>query len=140
MLPMVKKPLKQVRNGVRNTSKRAVRLAKKAQASAFGRYLAGRFDEQRVLILTSSPRSGSTLLGQVLAAIPNTCTLFEPLNLASVPEAERAGFSWRTYVASNKRWPEGEAFLRQVFEGRVCLLYTSPSPRDRTRSRMPSSA
>ena len=28
-------------------------------------------------------------------------------------------------------------FMRQV---RFCLLYTSPSPRDRTRSRMPSSA
>ena len=27
---------------------------------------------------------------------------------------------------------------REVFES--CLLYTSPSPRDRTRSRMPSSA
>ena len=27
-----------------------------------------------------------------------------------------------------------------TFELRVCLLYTSPSPRDRTRSRMPSSA
>ena len=26
------------------------------------------------------------------------------------------------------------------FEGKTCLLYTSPSPRDRTRSRMPSSA
>ena len=25
-------------------------------------------------------------------------------------------------------------------EGYFCLLYTSPSPRDRTRSRMPSSA
>ena len=25
-------------------------------------------------------------------------------------------------------------------ENKVCLLYTSPSPRDRTRSRMPSSA
>ena len=25
-------------------------------------------------------------------------------------------------------------------EGSLCLLYTSPSPRDRTRSRMPSSA
>jgi hypothetical protein len=25
-------------------------------------------------------------------------------------------------------------------EGIICLLYTSPSPRDRTRSRMPSSA
>ena len=30
-------------------------------------------------------------------------------------------------------------FLFQVTSG-VCLLYTSPSPRDRTRSRMPSSA
>ena len=25
-------------------------------------------------------------------------------------------------------------------DAKVCLLYTSPSPRDRTRSRMPSSA
>ena len=25
-------------------------------------------------------------------------------------------------------------------QGKSCLLYTSPSPRDRTRSRMPSSA
>ena len=27
-----------------------------------------------------------------------------------------------------------------VVKPRICLLYTSPSPRDRTRSRMPSSA
>ena len=30
--------------------------------------------------------------------------------------------------------------LRYTTEGKFCLLYTSPSPRDRTRSRMPSSA
>ena len=28
----------------------------------------------------------------------------------------------------------------RMFYGYACLLYTSPSPRDRTRSRMPSSA
>ena len=28
----------------------------------------------------------------------------------------------------------------EVGQGYSCLLYTSPSPRDRTRSRMPSSA
>ena len=28
----------------------------------------------------------------------------------------------------------------QIAANKVCLLYTSPSPRDRTRSRMPSSA
>ena len=31
-------------------------------------------------------------------------------------------------------------FVSKVGHIRVCLLYTSPSPRDRTRSRMPSSA
>ena len=38
--------------------------------------------------------------------------------------------------------PGGDQFQR-VSVGRLlqrCLLYTSPSPRDRTRSRMPSSA
>ena len=42
--------------------------------------------------------------------------------------------------------PEGKGVTHQarivstVIEFDVCLLYTSPSPRDRTRSRMPSSA
>ena len=31
-------------------------------------------------------------------------------------------------------------FPKKTNEFRNCLLYTSPSPRDRTRSRMPSSA
>ena len=31
-------------------------------------------------------------------------------------------------------------YIRNGAEARACLLYTSPSPRDRTRSRMPSSA
>ena len=30
--------------------------------------------------------------------------------------------------------------LKQILQNVICLLYTSPSPRDRTRSRMPSSA
>ena len=30
--------------------------------------------------------------------------------------------------------------LRKTDKAEICLLYTSPSPRDRTRSRMPSSA
>ena len=29
---------------------------------------------------------------------------------------------------------------QKAFEARTCLLYTSPSPRDRQKSRMPSSA
>ena len=37
--------------------------------------------------------------------------------------------------------PEKAVLMRQLAERfNSCLLYTSPSPRDRTRSRMPSSA
>ena len=35
-------------------------------------------------------------------------------------------------------WLGGALFMGYI--ATVCLLYTSPSPRDRTRSRMPSSA
>ena len=40
-----------------------------------------------------------------------------------------------TYV-----FPIGDMLFRSVDDKMVCLLYTSPSPRDREKSRMPSSA
>ena len=44
---------------------------------------------------------------------------------------EDIAITWINYKSENNR----------VFKGfGTCLLYTSPSPRDRTRSRMPSSA
>ena len=45
------------------------------------------------------------------------------------------------YAFSSDNWKrprEEVGFLFELFAS--CLLYTSPSPRDRTRSRMPSSA
>ena len=42
------------------------------------------------------------------------------------------------YAEGQRRYVESlSAYARQFLS---CLLYTSPSPRDRTRSRMPSSA
>ena len=40
----------------------------------------------------------------------------------------------------NKKQHQIEVKLIQLEDLYGCLLYTSPSPRDRTRSRMPSSA
>src|SRR5665811_877028 len=44
--------------------------------------------------------------------------------------------------AADRRERKQERLLREsgLPWGKTCLLYTSPSPRDRTRSRMPSSA
>ena len=43
-------------------------------------------------------------------------------------------------IASGGEFDEFDLNVFFAAEGRDCLLYTSPSPRDRTRSRMPSSA
>ena len=52
---------------------------------------------------------------------------------------DKLGFSFDSWK-HELMWAQ----LGGLYEGRtvgsVCLLYTSPSPRDRTRSRMPSSA
>ena len=44
-----------------------------------------------------------------------------------------AASGWQAGTIDRTTFPDGEHYYR-------CLLYTSPSPRDRTRSRMPSSA
>ena len=51
----------------------------------------------------------------------------------------------RDYIAPNLTLPKKDSIgddtiVMHLRSGDNCLLYTSPSPRDRTRSRMPSSA
>lgn len=100
--------------------KEKIRHFKEQADSKIIRYcLNGRFFADNAIILTSSPRSGSTLLGQILSAIPQSCILFEPLHIGEVPEAAKAGFDWRTYVNPDTEWLEGAAFLKKIFEGRV---------------------
>ena len=62
----------------------------------------------------------------------DTTALKRTLGLFKLDEIDRDIFSWTGRNVGYKR----------IFGGQVmaCLLYTSPSPRDRTRSRMPSSA
>src|SRR4051812_7641543 len=87
--------------------------------------LAGKCSVPDAVVVASSPRSGSTWLGQILSAIPGSAILFEPMHLKYVPEAVEAGFSWRTYVPPETRWPQGKAFLTQVFDGRVLNWWTT---------------
>ena len=54
--------------------------------------------------------------------------------LADPEKQWRRGFSARTAAYS---WESANGLPPEI---EACLLYTSPSPRDRTRYRMPSSA
>ena len=43
-------------------------------------------------------------------------------------------------ITLNKKFIDGKGSLKKIENFKDCLLYTSPSPRDRQKSRMPSSA
>ena len=63
--------------------------------------------------------------------------------LSALEKAEVPGYTVMKHATG--RGPERIVTEDMEFTGfgsnvHVCLLYTSPSPRDRTRSRMPSSA
>ena len=54
------------------------------------------------------------------------------------PDIENQVKAYQLFVEA---WENGEiAKSDKTDKFEICLLYTSPSPRDRTRSRMPSSA
>ena len=60
------------------------------------------------------------------------------IGLGAVGAAIGVGVLGGKYLEGAARQPELIPLLRtQLF---ICLLYTSPSPRDRQKSRMPSSA
>ena len=71
--------------------------------------------------------------------------IFSPTACESGLEEElAAALEKRTEVISRasfpNMWEKTDALNRYAARGRTCLLYTSPSPRDRQKSRMPSSA
>ena len=57
-----------------------------------------------------------------------------PFILCGIAGVWRRVAEWRTEAQMRR------SLMRCRYCGAPCLLYTSPSPRDRTRSRMPSSA
>ena len=83
-------------------------------------------------------RGPSALLALLLLAAPAIAEVPDPGWLVGDP-GQRLDVRGMTFVASEGG--ANEIVLRaEHADFYPCLLYTSPSPRDRTRSRMPSSA
>ena len=57
-----------------------------------------------------------------------------------LPDATFTGYGHGLIQAIIKKREQNAVELQGLIDNKTCLLYTSPSPRDRTRSRMPSSA
>ena len=87
------------------------------------------FEEQiqELVVSTGTQQVSDIYLGLVENVIPGIDAAF-----VNIGDSERNGFIHVTDL--------GPLRLKKSAASITCLLYTSPSPRDRTRSRMPSSA
>ena len=70
---------------------------------------------------------------------PDNCAVHVVNQLGLDVSAEAA---WNCLIRATgwPNWYPNSANVRLLGTEKTCLLYTSPSPRDRTRSRMPSSS
>ena len=103
------------------------------------------FEELRRPVLEKAAR-GEQRIADVVEEISNDLDLPQEDREALLPSGKQTRIANRIHWAKsylkqaglvrNTRWGHFEITER----GRNCLLYTSPSPRDKRQSRMPSSA
>ena len=95
-----------------------------------------------VILAQESPADFETLATELTSATHHLAELDEQVS-ALIAQPDQNGIYWLELAAENERTDADPLFrlsLRAAPLQVGCLLYTSPSPRDRTRSRMPSSA
>src|SRR5665811_1251462 len=76
--------------------------------------------------------------------VGTTATLTLDVTLPGGRALPAGGLTWTGVLPTHRRQGVLKTMVEAQLQGSAlredCLLYTSPSPRDRTRSRMPSSA
>lgn len=75
------------------------------------------FEPSRTVLLTGSPRSGTTWAGDLLTASRSACLVNEPLH-PKLWRARRAGLGWRPYADPDAPWPEGRRCFDALFRGK----------------------
>ena len=94
-------------------------------------------------ICFGQPASGRAQFGSDLGRLGNNCLFYDKCcfrSILSISGPSRRQKWIRLEISGIWVVSRGQYEKISPFRGKSCLLYTSPSPRDRTRSRMPSSA
>lgn len=88
------------------------------------------FHENDLLMICGDPRGGSTWLAEILAELPTTALLWEPLHLNHTDWFKNLGFGWRQHIPINAEWEEAKQAFSSIFQGKVLnewtLLKTDP--------------
>ncbi|HIF23759.1 MAG TPA: hypothetical protein EYQ27_18060 [Gemmatimonadetes bacterium] len=101
------------------------RLAYTARGAAARVVVAARaFEPLESFVICSDPRGGSTWLSEIVAQIPRTARIWEPLNIQAVRRFQDLGFAWRQHIHENADWPEAERALSDALRGRILNGWT----------------
>ena len=71
------------------------------------------------LVIFTEPRAGGTWLTEVIAQVPGTAILFEPLYLGHPSRFGELGFAWRQFIPEHEAWPEARQAFDDLFRGEV---------------------
>jgi hypothetical protein len=87
------------------------------------------YDPRDNLLLFCDPRGGSTWLAQLVAHVPRTAILWEPLVIDQVEEFKQLDFSWRQHIPEGAEWPAAKDAFDRVLSGGVLNAWTARASR-----------
>ena len=71
------------------------------------------------VVMSGSPRGGTTWLASVLAMLPRSSLLWEPLDLRCSSELREMGLEWRTYLPPEAPHAALQSYFERVMTGRL---------------------
>jgi len=86
------------------------------------------YEIKDTIVISGTPRGGTTWLMEILATLPEYKTIFEPLKPSFFPEVRTLGFPPRVYIPPDKDWPVVKKYLIKVFTGRKFSTQPAYSP------------
>ncbi|MBN1589448.1 MAG: sulfotransferase [Pirellulales bacterium] len=83
------------------------------------------YHPDHTILTTSTPRSGSTWLMNLIETLPGSCPIFEPLHPGYRPQMEKIDDQYYPRLLPDEDAAEFAAYLTQVFSGKTFTRWSS---------------
>ncbi len=84
----------------------------------YGRWRAKQYDIENTIVLSSSGRSGSTWLAEIVETIPGYHIIYEPFHMGHNPKCKNVGLSWNNYITPNEEAIHKKNYISKILDGR----------------------
>ncbi len=86
---------------------------------SIGQKFTGPTKIEDTIVISGTPRSGTTWLMEMLATLPDYKTLFEPFHINLFPEVKNLGLAPSPYLNPDSNYPNVNYCLKKNFEGKM---------------------